>query len=154
MLQLKTLKLVRSTSQSISNNTEQAISWNSAEINTGPASWWSPGSPTQIVMPWAGLYLMTFHCSWASSSAGIRLAHLNQTTTISAANQRTGTGLNPNGHTDESNAYLAYTMVVNVPAAGTVYVKTVFQNSGAALDLRTRVGQIQPATLTFAYLDG
>lgn len=146
------LSLVRSTAQSIPHNTFTAISWSSQLANIeGPGTWWASGSPTQIVMPWAGLYRVTINCAWDNISGNARMVFLNSTTTLSYANM-----VNSNAITafssSEPGAHTNLECTLNVASASDVYVVGVIQDQGAAVELKTRHAQV-PAMATFTYLD-
>lgn len=127
------LLLQRTTTQAIATSTDTAISWSSATKNTGPTSWWSSGSATQIVMPWAGLYQVSVGVNWASNATGIRVVHLNETTSIAVANMRGGCSIA--GSTAEAGRSQTFTQTIYVATAGTVFVVPVWQSSGGSLNI-------------------
>lgn len=126
-----TLLLHRTTTQSIANSTDTAVSWSSAAANTGPNNWWSSG--TDITLPWAGMYLFCIGVNWASDADGDRVVHLNESTTIAVANFRAGNAIK--GGTTESGRAQTVSCVIETAAAGTVYKVVVWHNAGAALNL-------------------
>ena len=154
MRQLKTLKLVRTTAQAILSVTHTAISWSSVDTNTGPASWWSSGTPERIVMPWAGLYLFDFACVWTASATGFRAAHINKTTTISTSNFVAGTGHYCNA-TSENSWHDNWSTVVYAASAGDIYQLTVYSStSSQSVQANAAFPLMEPAVLSVTYLEG
>ncbi len=151
----KTLKLIRSTNLSIANSTTTPteIPWSSVEVNTGPSSWWSSGAASQIVMPYAGPYLVTMQTCWATdANVARRHMRLSKTTTVSDANTVLATAW-PNPASGEPARHGTHTQVINVATAGDIYKMTAMQNSGAALNLTAGVNSaIQPASISITYL--
>lgn len=149
-----TLVVVRTTTQSIATSSDTAVSWSSALKNTGPSSWWSSGAATQIVMPWAGLYQVSFCVTWASNATGSRAAHLNRTTTISAANLRMGDARSSNVNLEDGRT-VNCSQILYEATAGTAYVLAAFQSSGGNLnidDMQASNGYPGKAFASFVYL--
>ena len=157
MAGLPTLVLARTTTLSISDNTHTAVTFDSQVRNTGPSSWWSAGTPTQIVMPYAGPYLMTASATFSESGtfngASQRAIHLNQTTSVSTSNFVCGKGIVPVLN-DEGSQYVQLATTFNVASAGDVYLFTVYSKNtdNTSINLVTIFGTIYPVYVSFTFL--
>lgn len=133
----------------IANQTDTAIVWNSAEYNSGPASWWSAGAPTQIVTPWAGPYLFSCQVRFNESATGRRCMHLNRTTTIAAGNFLVG-GCQSFLTTEQAGSVYSFDTEVNLAAE--THLVTVWHNAGAALAVEADDSLPYISYASFTYL--
>lgn len=78
------VKVVRSTTFSMSNNAATTVSWSSAPGSSD--GMWSSGAPTLITVQTAGWYYVTFQMSFANASATRRNASLLINGTSNPAN--------------------------------------------------------------------
>lgn len=78
----KMARVRRTTNQTIPNNTETAVSWTNAQVDTG--TFWSAGSPTRLTIQTTGLYVFGITGIFTSNATGIRRYgfRLNGTTTL------------------------------------------------------------------------
>lgn len=147
-----TLTLVRSTSQSIGNATATAISWSSQVANIGgPGTWWASGSPTQIIMPYVGLYRVNLNICWTPTVSSTRHMYLwNHASTHDFSTVVACNAVDMFGSTEQA-AHSDLATVVNIASAGQVLVAGVLQSTGGSLDIAARHLQ-SPAMITFTYL--
>lgn len=64
------VKVYRTSNQSISNSTGTAVSWSTTSWNLGTL--WAVGNPTRLTAPADGIYLLTAKSPWAASGVGRR----------------------------------------------------------------------------------
>lgn len=144
--------LQRTTNQAVAHNTFVAVSWSSQVTNQGgPGTWWASGTPTQLVMPWAGLYRAEVNLCWEQNSSNERSVYLHQGTTLSYGNIVAANGAQNYGSFQENTHHSDLSYVFNVASASTVFLIIAYQNSGSSLNLTTRHAQI-PGVLTITYL--
>lgn len=126
-----TLLLHRTTTQSINSGSDTAVSWSSAIRNTGPSTWWESAAPTNIVIPFTGLYQVNYFNGWAAPNNGPRSAHLHKGGgTISAGNFVMGHAITATTSTEPSES-VEFNGVAQF-TAGDTYKLAVYQsNSGA-----------------------
>lgn len=141
--------VVQTSAQSIPNNTETAITWNSAV--TAPETstpWWSSGQPSRITLPWAGPWFISGKIFWATNTSGRRAFHLNEGTTISSSSFVAGCGVSFNTSTN-SGKMVNYDGILHL--AATTYQLAAYQNSGGSLDTETQspIGRSVQLSLTY-----
>ncbi len=117
--------------QSIANNTDQAINWQTATVNTGGITWSSVTNPSQITITRAGVYTVSFRGAFASNTTNFRAAHLSL--------NGTGTGNFINGDcrpgsTNQETAWPTFSKS-DLFAVNDVLRIQAWQNTGAALNL-------------------
>ena len=123
-----TIRVERSTNQSIPNATWTALSFDAIITEEKPAttSQWSSGSPTQLICRLPGYYLVNAHVRFAANATGIRGINLLKNGTIGL------TSIKSVGFTG-SDPVILCNVIVKLDTGD--YVETqVYQNSGAALD--------------------
>jgi len=122
-------RMVRTTNQSVSNNTATMLSFTGAVADFNTNSVWAGGTPTRFTAPFTGRYFLGAGVKWAAASAGIRRlrAQVNGSATLIDAHTNTEAGT--------SNVqYQTISMVWQLNA--TDYVEyEAFQTSGAALNV-------------------
>ena len=67
-------RVTRAAAQTIPDDTETAISWDTQIFDT--ADVWSLASPTAIVFPYTGIYLLGAQIAWAANTTGYRSLRL------------------------------------------------------------------------------
>jgi hypothetical protein len=124
-------RVTRSSTQSISNNTVTAVSFNSEQDDNDGI--YSAGSPTRLTAARAGKYSVTGAIEWAANATGTRFLALrvNGTTYIAMARQMTVTG----GATTEMHIARDWDF-----AASDYVEMIVFQDSGGALNIGATAG--------------
>lgn len=70
------VKVVRTTAQSIPDGSDTAVEWTDVQEDTH--SMWSPTAPTELVVPtgWPGGYLVDFGAGWQINTVGLRHAEV------------------------------------------------------------------------------
>lgn len=145
-----TLLLRQTAAQNITSTSATDLNWGSAIHNSGPSAWWSSGSPSSIVMPYTGAYLLTAQIYAPGSSAGYRMLSL----------------LNSNGdvllnnavqwaETTEGGGYVELSGVFkhsDLSAEGASYRMSVYQTSGTTLSTTPIHGFPHRAFASFTYL--
>src|SRR5579859_4282757 len=132
------VKAVLNAAQSITNNTDNTMSWNGTDEFDVGSLHDSVGSPTKIVVPAAavGYGAVHIHCQvqFASNATGYRRLKIrkNGTTIIAEAE---ATAVNGDVTT------LDCSVIEHHPASGDYYEALVLQNSGGALNADSLAGQ-------------
>ncbi len=146
-----TLLLHRTTNQTINQSTDTAISWSSAIKNTGPSSWWAVGTPTQIVLPWAGLYRFDIKVFWVANASSYRAIHINRTATISGSTNFISASAIL-GNAAEPGQTHTEVVVINEATANTAYLVIVWQNAAATLNIQNPFTNVPRAICSVEYL--
>ena len=122
-----TIRVERSTNQSIPNNTWTALSFDTIVSEEKPAttSQWSSGSPTRLICRLPGYYLINAHVRIAQNATGARGINI----------MKNGTGLIANIFSPASgfDSHFQVNATVKLDTGDYIEAKA-FQNSGAALD--------------------
>ena len=115
-----------SASQSISNNTRTAVSWQASSSTAGATPPWVVGSPTRFTAPVAGRYRIICNAKWANNNSGRR----------GVGWRLNGGGTNYDVQFQESNGVDTCTGLELIDLAANDYVEMiVFQDSGGSLNL-------------------
>lgn len=126
-----TLILHKTSTGNIPTNTSTAILWSSAPVNTGPSGWWTSGS--DVVVPWAGPYLVTLEVLYDENATGRRCVYLQRGAgSISAPNFVAGS-CRAGTSADEDGIMAKFTGVLSL--AADTYQVAAYQNSGVTLAL-------------------
>jgi hypothetical protein len=117
-------RVYRSTTQSIGSGSYAALSWDTELADTD--SCWAAANPTHLTATHAGYYNVGAHVTWASAPSVVWYIRIRD----------------QDGNTIAANTYLAGAIVGGI-TAGMVYLAAgdyvtveVYQNSGAAINLR------------------
>jgi len=152
---LRSIQLVRSSALAVGNNTAPAVSvpWESVAYNSGEESWWSSAAPSNIVMPYTGLYLINMQATWANSSTVTRRECQLNRGSVAGANQvmMHAFATSASAEIEDEHAHHNWSQLINV-TAGQIYIMALYQNSGASLNITSRYG-MNPATITCVYLE-
>lgn len=148
-----TLLLHRTTTQSINSGADTAVSWSSAIRNTGPSTWWESAAPTNIVIPFTGLYQVNYFNGWAAPNNGPRSAHLHKGGgTISAGNFVMGHAITATTSTEPSES-VEFNGVAQFTAGDTYKLAAYQSNSGAtAATLDHNFSSTPMASFAMTYL--
>jgi len=122
-----TIRVERSTNQSIPNNTWTALSFDTIVSEEKPAttSQWSSGSPTRLICRLPGYYLINAHVRIAQNATGARGINI----------MKNGTALIANIFSPASGFDSHFQVNATVKLDTGDYIEAnAFQNSGAALD--------------------
>ena len=137
-------RLVKSANQSISNNTDTSLTWDTETFDTNTFHSTSTNT-SRITIPSgkAGYYQLNVNIAWSPNSTGIRDLNL----------AKNGTRFqyftfNPQASNVQSFAYAA----TIYGAVGDYFEVVVFQNSGGALDIRSDVLAAGSSSFSCAYL--
>lgn len=119
-------RLTKSSTQSISDNTETNVTWDTETWDTD--SMHSTSSNTErITATTAGIYLITAYLNWASSGSGSRFVTISKSGVGTIARQNVGSTASGAG---ECNASVAINLAV-----GDYVTISCYQNSGGSLNL-------------------
>lgn len=113
----------RTSNQSISNNTQTKITFESETFDNN--SFWSAGAPTVINLPTAGYYRIMGNITLEQDGSGRRAAYVGATATLAAYAQAAGGSV-----TAISFNYIYKTIADNVDT----YI-WIWQDSGASLNI-------------------
>jgi len=122
-----TIRVERSTNQSIPNDTWTALSFDTIVSEEKPATTgqWSSGDPTKLICRLPGYYLINAHVRIAQNATGARGINI----------MKNGTALIANIFSPASGFDSHFQVNATVKLDTGDYIEaTVFQNSGAALD--------------------
>jgi len=164
MAGLPSLLVVRTTtSAAINDSADTAVIFTAATRNTGPASWWSAVTPTNIVMPYAGPYFVSLHLTWDTvvdvvtpSNPSRKALHFANNNSIGSGDFQTGAGVDSLFATTAS-AYCQVAEIINVTTPGDIWQLVAWHNdaddSGTRTrTLTTRTGEVYAAMVGLVYL--
>ncbi len=149
---LPTLVVQRTSSQTFSASAKTAVSWSTASTNSGPSSWWASGSPTDIVMPYAGPYLVSLVACWDEVDLGDRHLWLSEGTDVTDDTKRRAQDSYTSTDASEAGIFSRLSQTIVVPTAGTTYQVGVSYTGGANF-LELQFAH-PPAQASFTYLGG
>lgn len=132
-------ELRQSSAQSIPNNTDTAINFNAEDMDTDPAGLGGhePGTPTQWICRYPGVYLLSGKATIGFNATGIRVVYL-RINNIDVP----GSAMTVSGTT-------AYDPAITTPPkkvflnAGDFVELWIFQNSGVALNTFVAIDRYQ-----------
>ena len=134
-----TARVYRSTNQSISDSTPQALTFDSERWDTG-ALHSTSANTDRLTAPVAGKYLITAHIQWASNATGERQLRVHDSSgNVLAMDSRTPISGNV--------TRMSIATVVELTAADYVTI-VVYQSSGGALDVANASRNSPEATIT------
>jgi len=115
-------RIYRSTAQSIPNDTQTLITFDTARWDTN--NHWSAAQPNRLFCRQAGKYLATLTIRFTGNIAGNRIVFLNQS------------GVGTVARADTTAAFRAFSLssIISM-AVGSHLSVTVYQSSGAALNI-------------------
>lgn len=117
------------TNQSISSNTNTAISWSSAEYDA--ASLWSAGSPTRLTVPTGVQRIrLSGNARWALQSGGVRDIFFRKNGSTASF---PGGGMQRMGSAVSTSVAQSLTSAVLAVAAGDYFEMFVLQDSGSTV---------------------
>jgi hypothetical protein len=111
--------------QAITKDTSTYITFTSEETDTD--GMWSSGSPTQIVAPYTGVYLVTIMAAFETNSTGVRLLNGTMGGNQAYESRNALTGVS-------TSMTLTYSALFN---AGNIINFSVWQNSGGTIALNS-----------------
>jgi hypothetical protein len=120
-------------SQSIANNTDQTVTWNTSSVNND--TMWAAGAADHLTINSAGVFVLWARIHFAANATGHRAAHIMLNGTSIIANSVAVTALAATG-TSADSIFTCISAPVRLPLGATVYL-SVYQNSGGALNLLT-----------------
>lgn len=116
-------KVTKTASHSVPNNAVTPTSWTAEEYDVG--AMWGIGTPTDIVVPVSGLYVVTFIATFANNATGTRQWSIFLNAFNIAQAELPG----------NASTFLSQCIVVEqVAAGGGIFTGRLFQNSGAGLN--------------------
>jgi hypothetical protein len=118
------VRVVRTTNQSITDNTHTAISWEA--VDTDSNSMWAGGNPTRMTVKHTGFHTVSASITFASNSTGIRYVGIkkNGTTWVAFMNMTPVSG---------ADTFAAISHSLKLTLADYIEI-TVLQNSGGNLN--------------------
>ena len=131
-------KAILSSSQTISDSTATAVSWNSEDYDVGGL--WAGGNPTRFTLPDAGKYIYQATVQWAANATGARKIEIRENGT---------TFLQTNEEPAEASNVRSQQVIGTNDFAATDYVELIVtQFSTGNLDL-TAGGTLSNMTVSF-----
>ena len=134
------VRVYRSTTQTISNATSTAISFDTEVYDHG--NLWAIGNPTRLVAPVNGIYLVTVGIEWVANATGTRFLFFkkNGTTDLGPSHGQIGVATNDNQNRQVNST--------QVKLAATDYVEVIVnQGSGGNLNLNSSADFFPLATM-------
>lgn len=126
------VRLRRNNLQSIPNNANTSISWDTIDVN--PDNMFTLVSPTQITIQTAGTYAFDVEWGWAGSTSGGRVIWGTKNGTNTVANSVCTDEQNGiTGPTGRGNTMHIATVLPSC-VVGDTFFAVVYQNSGGALN--------------------
>jgi len=117
--------ITRTTTQSINDSTETAITFTAETFDVG--GYWDAGAPTRLTIPTTGYYIFGGQVSWATNTSGIRDAKLFVN----------GSVINIETRNPVTGAFAIHHIVTVRSLSATDYVELYGrQTSGGALNLQ------------------
>lgn len=119
------------TSQTISNNQDQTVSWNVAGLNNDVT--WSAGAPDHLTIVTPGVYIAWAQAHFAVNATGHRALHVMTNGTSIIANSVAVGAVTAVGVSADT-ILTALSPPMRLSAGATIYL-SVYQNSGGNLNL-------------------